>query len=429
MKKITLLLILFLTTLGYSQSLPLDFSDPLDAGFSGFNGTTTSVITDPTDATNQVIQFVGAGVDFDGAALALDTFIDLSDDANNTITMRINAPDATTRTHLLKLEGGSSGATELFFDTTMMGWQTVSVDFPAGLGTEYPTLVIFTDSGAGNTATGTYLIDDIDGPNGATIAVDPIPMTPAPIPSNPDAEVYSIYNDTNGYTNIFPVAYDFGTLAGQPDLDSGAAVNNALKFNFSTAGWGQGEALQDLSAYSFFSFHYWASAGTTGFNIELIANTGGTVAGTIYEYGGTNATVVTDSWQTVNIPISTFTSLGFDSSNFFQWKFDPYQQSVTNGGIVYVDNIMFTQNVLSVQSNDNLNLSIFPNPSTDSWNINSPDSTINSIQVYDMTGKLVISQEANDTNSRIDGANLNSGIYIARIISGDAVQSIKLIKE
>lgn len=432
MKKITLLMILFITSLGYAQSLPLDFSDPLDAGFGGFNGTSTSVITDPTDASNQVIQFVGAGVDFDGAALTLDTYIDLSDDANNTISLRINAPDATTRTHLLKLEGGSSGATELFFNTTMMGWQTVDVDFPAGLGNEYPVIVIFTDSGVGNTATGTYLIDDITGTNGAVIAVDPIPMGPAPIPSNADATVYSIYNDSNGYTTTFPVVYSFGTLAGEPDLDAGAAVNNALKFNFATAGWGQGEALDDVSSYGFFSFNYWASAGTVGFNIELISRNGGAtgpVTGYIFEYGGANATVVTDSWQTVSIPMSTFTALGFDNLNFFQWKFDPYQQSVNNAGIVYFDNIMFSQTVLSTPSINQFDLSVFPNPSNDVWNISTPDATIDYVQVYDMTGKLIINIDVNDTRAAVDSTNLTSGIYIAKVFSGETTQSVKLIKE
>lgn len=428
MKKITLLMILFITSLGYAQSLPLDFSDPLDAGFSGFNGTSTSVITDPTDATNQVIEFVGAGVDFDGAALSLDTYIDLSDDTNNTISLRINAPDATTRTHLLKLEGGSSGATELFFNTTMMGWQTVNVDFPAGLGNEFPVIVIFTDSGAGNTATGTYLIDDITGTNGAVIPVDPIPMVPAPIPSNADATVYSIYNDTNGYTTNFPVLYSFGTLSGEPDLDAGAAVNNAFKYDFAVAGWGQGEALDDISAFGFFSFNYWASNGTPGFNIELIHNNGG-VVGTIYEFGGANATIVTESWQTVSIPMSTFTALGFDNTTFFQWKFDPFQQSVANAGIVYFDNIMFTQTPLSVTSTEQLQLSVSPNPAINFWDIASQDTTIDMVQVYDMTGKLVINTTADNTNVRVDATTLKSGIYIARVVSGDSTQSFKLIKE
>ncbi|MEN8898005.1 MAG: T9SS type A sorting domain-containing protein [Nonlabens sp.] len=432
MQKITFLLILFITTLGFSQSLPMDFEVAEDDAWGAFNGTVATVLTDPTDSSNTVLEMIGAGVDFDGAAITLDTYIDLSDDANNTISMRIWAPDATLRTHILKLEGGSTGATELTFTTNMMGWQTVNIDFGVGLGTEYPIMVIFTDSTSGNTATGTYYIDDINGPNGAVIPVDPIPMGPAPIPSNPDATVYSIYNDTNNYTTTFPVAYSFGTLSGELDLDSGAAVNNALKFNFAVAGWGQGEALDDVSSYGFFSFNYWASAGTVGFNIELISRNGGAggpVTGYIYEYGGANATIVTDSWQTVSIPMSTFTALGFDDVNFFQWKIDPYQQSVNNAGIVYFDNIMFTQTTLSVSTTTNRELSISPNPTNDIWNISAQDLEIDSIQVYDLTGKLLINDTNNSSNARIDGTTLRSGIYIARITSGESIQSIKLIKD
>lgn len=432
MQKITFLLILFITTLGFSQSLPIDFEVAEDDAWGAFNGTVATVLTDPTDSANTVLEMIGAGVDFDGAAITLDTYIDLSDDANNTISMRIWAPDATLRTHLLKLEGGSAGATELTFTTNMMGWQTVNIDFGAGLGTEYPIMVIFTDSTPGNTATGTYYIDDINGPNGAVIPVDPIPMGLAPIPSNPDATVYSIYNDTNSYTTTFPVAYSFGTLSGELDLDSGAAVNNALKFDFAVAGWGQGEALDDVSSYGFFSFNYWASAGTVGFNIELISRNGGAggpVTGYRYEYGGSNATIVTDSWQTVSIPMSTFTALGFDDVNFFQWKMDPYQQSVNNAGIVYFDNIMFSQTTLSVSTSTNREFSVSPNPTNDIWNISAQDLEIDSIQVYDLTGKLLINDTNNSSNTRIDGTTLRSGIYIARITSGESIQSIKLIKE
>lgn len=264
MKKITLsLLFLFAAIAVQAQSLPLDFEVPEDNAFNPFNGATATVVTDPTDATNQVLELTSNGVDFDGAAINLTTFVDLSDDSNNTITFEFWTPDATERTHLLKFEGGGAPepATEQYFTTNAAGWQTVSVNFGDNLSNNYPILVLFADAGPGNTATGTYYIDDIDGPNGEAIPQDPIPATAAPVPNVPDSEVYSIYNDTNNFSTVFPVQYEFGTLSGQPDLDPSDTVNRALKFNFGVAGWGQGEGgPDDVSAYDFVSFHYWAGA-------------------------------------------------------------------------------------------------------------------------------------------------------------------------
>ena len=114
MKKITVLVFLFATTLGISQVLPIDYSDPadvmncFDCGF---------MLT--TDAGNDVGQIAGGGLLYDTAQLNLAENLDLSDDANNTITFRIKPiAEYGTRTHLLKFEGGTGPNTELSFTTT-----------------------------------------------------------------------------------------------------------------------------------------------------------------------------------------------------------------------------------------------------------------------------------------------------------------------
>lgn len=431
MKKITFLLVLMLVvTLTHAQSLPLDFEVAEDDAFNAFNGATASVVTDPTDGTNSVLELVSNGNDFDGASITLDTYIDLSDDANNTITMQFWTPDAMLRTHLLKIESSPSAApVELYFDTNADGWQTVSLDFGPGLSDDYQVLTLFADSGAGNTATGTYYIDDIDGPNGIVIPTDPIPASPAPVPTVANGETYSIYNDTNNYTNFFPVAYDFGTLAGEPDLDQSSAVNKAYKFNFGVSGWGLGEGgPDDVSAYDFVSFDYWASTGTIGFRFVLISNDGA-VSEFNYEIGDDEA-IVTDSWQKVEIPMTFFTSQGFVDTALFQWKFDPYQQSVDNEGIVYIDNILLTQNTtLSKDSFSQAEFKVFPNPSSSTWNISTSES-IKSVHLYNITGRLVQEVNVNANEAVINTDGLSSGVYLAKVLNEfNQTKTIKLIKK
>ncbi|WP_152557428.1 hypothetical protein [Nonlabens tegetincola] len=254
----------------------------------------------------------------------------------------------------MKLEGGSSGATELTFTTTMMGWQTVNVDFGPGLGTEYPIIVIFTDSTPGNTATGTYYIDDINGPNGAVIPNTPVPATAAPNPTAPAAEVLSIYSDTGGYTNTWNADYSFGSV-NTTDLGNGS-VNNTLLFNLAAGGWGQGtNTVTDISAYNYLQFDYWADSNSTEIRFFLIDDNGGVVE-YWYEIGGSapQEAIANDTWTHVEIPLSFFEmnapnnqagTGGFSKANFLQWKIDASDNLQSD--FVYVDNIYFSQNPVS----------------------------------------------------------------------------------
>lgn len=427
MKKIIFLLFLFTAFFSSAQTLPLDFELPEDDAFGAFNGATAVVVTDPTDAMNQVLELTSNGADFDGASINMATYVDLSDDNNNTVTMRFWTPDATSRTHLLKFEGATNGpaATEFYFNTNAAGWQVITLDFGAGLADNYPILVLFADSGPGNTATGTYYIDDIDGPNGDAIAPDPVPSTPAPVPTFADAEVYSIYNDTNGYTSTFPFAYDFGTVTAI-DLDPTAAVNNALKYNFGVAGYGQGEGSDDISAYSFLTFDYWAgpSAGASGWNIVLIDGPGSEFT---YQYTAPQETITEGSWQKAIIPLTTFA--GFNTTNFFQWKFDPLGGSVDNAQIVYIDNLLFVTNA-ALSTNDFVleEIKVFPNPSSSMWNIKS-SSLIENITVFDALGRQALVLNPNRLECAIDTKNLTKGLYFATVTNEVGTSTLKLIRE
>lgn len=433
MKKFTLLSLAILLPLGVmAQELPLDFEVPEDDDFEAFNGATAMVAQDPVVPSNNALELTSNGADFDGASISMGTYIDLSDDSNNTITLEFWTPDATTRTHLLKVEGATNGpaAAELFFDTTVSGWQTVTLDFGSGLADDYPILTLFADSGVGNTATGTYYIDDIDGPNGAVVPVDPVPATPAPVPNVPDSEVYSIYNDDPGFSTNFPVQYTFGTLSGEPDLDPSATENKALKFNFGVAGWGQGEGgPDDVSAYDFVSFDYWAGAGVVGFDFVLISNDGG-VTEHKFQVSIDGDPIVNEAWTKVEIPMSFFTGIGFADTALFQWKLSPLNDSVDNDGIVYIDNILLTQNSLGTNDFIANQFSAFPNPTLDSWNVKASNSNILNIEVYNTLGRLVKEVSVNDTEANIDGSDLATGIYFAKVISDNNQSStLKLIKE
>ncbi|WP_392347383.1 hypothetical protein [uncultured Polaribacter sp.] len=165
MKKTTLLLVLFAVNVGFSQSLPFDFSSANQL----MTGDGDAVVTIEKDGANDVLQMIGSGGEWDNAQINFAENVDLSDDANNTITFKIKPVNGTgSGDHLLKFESPASGGDmELAFTTTGTDWQTISLDFGAGL-SNYGKMVIFTDKGAGNNAVDTYLIDDISGAKNIT---------------------------------------------------------------------------------------------------------------------------------------------------------------------------------------------------------------------------------------------------------------------
>jgi hypothetical protein len=175
MKKITLLMALMITSLGFSQTyLPLTFTNANQL-MTGSDAAVTSLVPDPLDGANQVMQIVGdATKEWDTASLVLTTSVNLEDNANNTITFRINPIGITgTRNHILKFEGPGAAA-EFNFTTTDSGWQTITADFGPGL-VAYSKILIFTDRGSA-TETGTYLVDDIMGATNDPLSILTLPL-------------------------------------------------------------------------------------------------------------------------------------------------------------------------------------------------------------------------------------------------------------
>ena len=57
------------------------------------------------------------------------------------------------------------------------------------------------------------------------------------------------------------------------------------------------------------------------------------------------------------------------------------------------------------------------------------NTVITSVEVFNLLGKRVVSQNNNSTELSISTQGLTSGIYIARITTEQGVKSVKLIRE
>jgi len=412
MKKITFLILFFGIMNGYSQSFPLDFSDPLDL-MTGNDGCSVTIID---DSGNMVAQVVGGGQFYDTAQLNLAENLNLSDDANNTITFMIKPSAGTTSgNHLLKFEGGVAGpaTVELPFTTTGTAWQSVSLDFGSGLG-NYSKVVLFTDFA--NNETDTYWIDDFAG--GTNVAPPPplpTPSTPAPVPLADPATVVSMYGES--YPNTYQ--YSFGT-ATDVDLDSGSGINNAIKIDFAIAGFGAGYTQTDVSSAQYVHFDYWTSDATT-FGLYLISNS--PVMEYVYRLPEQEA-IVLNTWKSVTIPISYFTNLGFNSSTWFQYKFDVL---AATAGTVYFDNIYFTSAALHTENFNLSNIKMYPNPSSNILNFQSNEA-IDKVLVYNKLGQILFDKSVQNELFSLDISELQSGQYFVNLLAGEVITTKIFIK-
>jgi hypothetical protein len=57
------------------------------------------------------------------------------------------------------------------------------------------------------------------------------------------------------------------------------------------------------------------------------------------------------------------------------------------------------------------------------------NEAINSIQVYDILGKVVLTMNPNANEAQIDASGLNTGLYFAKVNSAVGSKTIKLIKK
>lgn len=72
-------------------------------------------------------------------------------------------------------------------------------------------------------------------------------------------------------------------------------------------------------------------------------------------------------------------------------------------------------------------LEFYPNPATDVLTINS-EEVIDTIQIYDSTGKQVMNSKSGNTTSKIYMDNYPAGIYYVKVFAGENTKDIKVIK-
>ncbi len=74
-------------------------------------------------------------------------------------------------------------------------------------------------------------------------------------------------------------------------------------------------------------------------------------------------------------------------------------------------------------------ITLYPNPTKNTLQLNTQDQTINQVNIYTMTGSKVLQLEVDSVSPTVDVSSLASGVYYVQLYSGKNVALKKFIKE
>lgn len=252
-----------------------------------------------------------------------------------------------------------------------------------------------------------------------------------------------------GYANVFETpanggAFVFGESWGVPDLktvvDAGANTIT-LQPNFNTYGDG--------------SDPFWVDQGTGEGNKVFEANTfveDLSLAGEALTFNGGVQSYTLDPAYTIVAFIKVFnadfsvlkeeTAALVAGENFSVVFTDVAPEDVT---VQYgfkvtgvnanpadegaLGSVVVTDNVLSVNDNSLLDVSVYPNPTGTNWNVAISNDVISTIEIFNVLGSKVSTMDVNNSRTTINGEVLSQGLYLARISTSTGQKTIKLIKE
>ncbi|MDG1245844.1 MAG: T9SS type A sorting domain-containing protein [Polaribacter sp.] len=176
----------------------------------------------------------------------------------------------------------------------------------------------------------------------------------------------------------------------------------------------------DVSTMEKLHIDYWVP---TGVENELFVKIVNTIDGG--EDLESLGTTVSGSWQSIDLDMT-----GFDGGNLAnkekitQILFDSDGRAAT----VYVDNFYFYKEATAgIDDQDLVSLNMYPNPASDVLNI-SAQSTINSVEIFNVLGQKVITMQVENTSAEINVSNLNAGIYLIKYEINNSSSTKKFVK-
>jgi len=326
----------------------------------------------------------------------------------------------------IKFATGSGASTgELLVPNTQINkWEELTFDFTPILGLASSSginqVIVFPDF-QNRTSTNICYFDNITfGITGPPLAT---PMTPAPDPNFAAVDVISMFS--NIYTNVsvdtWQTSWSQGTLNDIQIQGNDTKKYSGLNFvGVETTG----SNILNVSGMTHLYLNVW-TANMTEFRVKLVdfGNNLSYAGGDDSEHE-LSFTPTLESWMTLDIPLTNFVNL---TSN------DHIAQLIFSGnpagsGVVYVDNVLYHTTASGIESLQENDSHLYPNPVQNELIISHPEE-LAAIQIYSLTGECILVQ-SEMSSSKLDVSQLENGVYICLMesLTGEIRQE-KFIKE
>ena len=418
MKNCILLILALNTLLTYSQmALPINFEDGQVSteSFVDFSGGSGTVVNNPfiTDdnPSNTVGKIVRDGGDIWAGSYLIVSPLDFTTETTIKMSVYSVSPGLLVK---FKLEDDNDPVTAAVerdaYTTKYNQWETLTWSFSGEQPNIFQRLVLMFDFGnTGNgTENSTFYFDDIYqfDPTGGLAQID-LPIT---------------YDDSSIYYSLIP----FGDEEGASDILYNSGENNLayVAKSSSAATWAgvtisNESGLENNIPVSSSNSKMYVHTYVTG-----SSNTGIPVRLKIENKNDPTQSVETEAYTTV---VDAYEVLEFDFNNeatgtaalnesypfnmaslFFNFGSAGDDQTV-----YYFDNISFGSPIsLALDSVSNETFKLYPNPVEDYLYIQSSDTTIKNIDIYNILGKKIYTSSS---ENRLDMSSYSAGIYFVKI--------------
>lgn len=412
MKKIILSTLALSLSFAYAQvSLPIDFESPVTV--DAFDNAIGSVVANPSmtgiNTSNNVGKLVRpSNITSNWAGSRITLTAPLNFSVNPILAVKVYSTQPAGYNIICKFEGGTPFESSAL-TTTSGQWETVYFNFTGvNAGTNNQMLFMFNAGTPGNGEE--YFFDDImlisSIPNESVVAL-PIDFE-API-------TVGDFDGAIGARVANPVSGGINTsgFVGQLTRPSGVGPFAGSRITLS--------APIDFSTNSILSMKVYCTA-PVGHPI-LVKFEGGTPV----EVLGT--TTKSGEWEVMNFDFTGMDG-GTNNQMIFMFNFN----NMGAGEVYYFDDIQLTDGTdpgVSIENHELANnLTIFPNPTSDSWTVQHDTNSEFTIQIKDIQGKLMGTFNSNLQQAiSIDASNFPAGVYFGEINVDGRLTVVKLVKE
>ena len=299
-------------------------------------------------------------------------------------------------------------------DVTAGSWQTVEVDLTAQNTANIDLSTVTQFLIDPSTDGGTFFFDNwyfanVSGPGPSAAAPTP--------PARNAADVISLYS--NAYTNVAS-NFDAGWCGANSVAEISVAGNDIMAWAGNDC---QGIVLNtgvDASAF-------------TNYNVD------------IYIEDGTDLTGKVFNLKFVGTPTSVFKEINHDLNalqpNIGEWVsltgtvdlstmsgFKEFAVTTNLANSVWYDNLyVYKGTPLSLEEIDGFNFVAYPNPVENILNV-SAGNVVESVTIFDLTGREVMRTTPNATAFSLDVSSLNKGMFLVKVKAGKQELTTKLVK-